>query len=108
MADIERQQQRCPNPTCSSAKIGGRVLFETGRGGIVFKSGQGGELTTMGPVISAKCPACGHHWLNPDLVAFDGMAGIIERIMQDVAERAREQANENAERKPRDRLQQVA
>lgn len=65
-----RQQQRCENPECPATRNGaGRILFEIGKGGMVFKEHGRDVVVTMGPPVMATCRSCGEHWFNPAMLA---------------------------------------
>lgn len=94
MADDESREKpgelvRCRGPKCPSRH--GRVLFRIHRGvcyvQLRLRAGEVYELAVYGLPISGSCPSCGHPWINPDAVASDGLGGLIDRTIQDIAAR---------------------
>jgi ribosomal protein S27E len=83
-AKSAREQVRCA--AC------GRILFERARG-MVFKErhARGGgneELVVLGTPVVARCGGCGRAWINPDMVAFDGVGAVVEQMIRSVTEAA--------------------
>lgn len=85
-----RDQVRCVNPECSSARSGGRILLDR-QGGLLdvrMNVGRGGEryeLTAVGLYLMVRCPSCAQHRLNPDAMILDGIGQAVERALAGVA-----------------------
>lgn len=91
MADEQKPGElvRCRGPKCPSKN--GRVLFRLHRGVVYvelrIRAGEVYRLAVYGMGISGSCPSCGHPWINPDAVAADGLGGLIDRTIADIASR---------------------
>ena len=104
---------RCPYSSCPSSKSGGRVLLRVHRGVVYIevrlRAGEWVKAAVYGTPINAVCPSCGRPWLNPDAVASDGLGGVIERTIKDIAERVVDRpAKDPADETPRRRLRRAA
>jgi hypothetical protein len=73
-----RQQVRCQD--CN------RILFERA-GGLAFKEyriHQRAMRDVFMVPVRIDCQGCGRPWLNPEMVAFDGIGAVVERAIADV------------------------
>jgi hypothetical protein len=69
-----------------------RILFELSRGMVrkrVHKRGDNNdELIIYGQPAVATCGGCGAGWINPDMVADDGLGAVVARAISTFRERA--------------------
>lgn len=69
------------------------------------KGPRGGQLLAAGTPFSAQCEQCGYHWMNEEIVAFDGIGAVFQRLLAEVAARVTEHlADDHPPVSPRRRL----
>lgn len=98
-----REQIRCKNRSCGSRKgdAPGRVILErdVATGLFVKRLGK-----VNGKPIEAKltfpiawpCETCGQHWINPQVMLFDGMAAAFQGAIMETADRVRSEIQGDA------------